>query len=117
MDIKSIICNAKNRGIRNYLGIKTTGVIILVYFVAISAYIFGKEKITFAQWSQLFDNLLVQLATLVTLISIMIHGFIGIWQITTDYIKCSAVRMTAQTAISILLISYIVLGIKILLRL
>lgn len=48
--------------------------------------------------------------TLLTLFSILVHTWIGMWQVLTDYIKPLALRLLLQLAIVIVLMVYLLYG-------
>jgi len=48
--------------------------------------------------------------TLLTLFSILVHGWIGMWQVLTDYVKALAPRLLLQLVIVVALLSYAVYG-------
>ncbi len=48
--------------------------------------------------------------TLLALLSILIHAWIGMWQVLTDYVKPVAVRLVLQLAIVVTLVVYLLYG-------
>ena len=50
------------------------------------------------------------LASLLALLSILIHAWIGMWQVLTDYVKPVAVRLVLQLAIVVTLVVYLLYG-------
>jgi len=48
--------------------------------------------------------------TLLALFSVLIHAWIGMWQVLTDYVKPLAVRMLLQLAIVVALLVYVIYG-------
>ncbi|STQ79392.1 Succinate dehydrogenase hydrophobic membrane anchor subunit [Hafnia alvei] len=48
--------------------------------------------------------------TVLTLVSILAHAWIGMWQVLTDYIKPLALRLILQLVIVVALVVYLVYG-------
>ena len=48
--------------------------------------------------------------TLLTLLSILVHARIGLWQVLTDYVKPLAVRPVLQLAVVVALLVYLLYG-------
>ncbi|MDU1679331.1 MAG: succinate dehydrogenase, hydrophobic membrane anchor protein [Klebsiella pneumoniae] len=48
--------------------------------------------------------------TLLALVSILIHAWIGMWQVLTDYVKPLALRLVLQLAIVVALVAYVLYG-------
>lgn len=48
--------------------------------------------------------------TLLTLLSILVHARIGLWQVLTDYVKPLAVRLVLQLAVVVALLVYLLYG-------
>jgi len=77
--------------------------------------------LTFEVWSTLFDQTWMQLATLVTLLATCAHAWIGMWTVGTDYLRSRTMgaggdrlRGLYQVVCGLLLVAYVLWGIKIL---
>ena len=66
--------------------------------------------ITYEVWRGFFSSSLTKVFTLLTLLSILIHAWIGMWQVLTDYIKPIALRLTLQLIIVVALLVYLIYG-------
>jgi len=69
--------------------------------------------LNFAQWHELFTNHLFQIATVIGLLALSLHAWVGIWTVTTDYIKCTAIRLSVQLVVVLLLLSQFIWGLMI----
>ncbi len=101
-------------GLRDWLGQRITAIILGLYVIFIFAFFLKNQPLYFAQWQALFQNSIMKIATLIVLISILWHAWIGLWVISTDYIKSITLRLFLQVAILILLLGYVAWGIEIL---
>ncbi|MFB9087345.1 succinate dehydrogenase, hydrophobic membrane anchor protein [Erwinia tracheiphila] len=57
-----------------------------------------------------FSSSFTKVFTLLTLFSILVHGWIGTWQVLTDYIKPLALRLLLQFALVVVLLVYAIYG-------
>jgi succinate dehydrogenase / fumarate reductase membrane anchor subunit len=57
-----------------------------------------------------FGSAFTKVFTLLALFSILIHAWIGMWQVLTDYVKPLAVRLPLQLAIVVALVAYVLYG-------
>lgn len=57
-----------------------------------------------------FASSFTKVFTLLTLFSILVHGWIGMWQVLTDYIKPLALRMMLQLVVVVALLVYAIYG-------
>lgn len=109
-----MVLKTSHSGLRDWLAQRFSALVIGAYFIFIAAYLIINQPLYFAQWHNLFSHLWVKIATLVTLIAIIWHAWIGLWTVMTDYIKMTGLRLVLQSLVIILLIGYVLLGIKIL---
>jgi len=64
-------------------------------------------ELTYEIWHGFFANSMTKVFALLTLLSILVHAWIGLYQILTDYVKLLAVRLVSQLAIVIVLLVYL----------
>lgn len=62
----------------------------------------------------LFSNTIVRIASLIALFALSLHAWIGIWTVTTDYMKCTALRLSVQMLVVLWLLSQFIWGLMIL---
>ena len=72
------------------------------------------DEITFVAWHGLFSGLVMKVFTMATLVSIMIHVRIGLWQVLTDYVKAASVRMVVQWVLNLIAFAYVLIGLFVL---
>lgn len=108
-------------GLSDWLVQRFSSVILAAYSIFIVAYMLFVPELTFSVWSQLFDQLWVRVFTLLALLSVAAHGWIGLWNVLTDYLTTRLVggsalslRMIVLTIYALVTISYLVWGFEIL---
>lgn len=65
-------------------------------------------------WQNLFSQALIKNATFFTLLALIIHAWLGIWTVTTDYLKTTSLRLFMQILVLLMLLFYLAWGAEIL---
>ncbi|MBK4764986.1 MAG: succinate dehydrogenase, hydrophobic membrane anchor protein [Pantoea sp. Brub] len=97
-------------GIQDWLLLRTSAVIIMLYIFYILGFIIMNTKLNYEIWYNFFNLNFTKVFTILTLFSILIHGWIGIWQVLTDYVKLISIRYIIQIIAIIVLLSYVIFG-------
>lgn len=88
-----------------------------VYFAAYCIFVFGffllHPNLTYTQWHDLLANPIVGVATVLSLFALSLHAWIGIWTVTTDYIKCTVLRIAVQMVVVLWLFAQLAWGLMI----
>jgi len=111
--VKSVLAFGQN-GVSDWLWQRVSAVILALYTVFLAGYILFHPGLDFAAWQTLFACNAMRVFTLLALLSLLIHSWIGIWTILTDYIKFFTLRLLLQIALVLALGLYLVWGIQIL---
>ena len=108
-------------GLKDWLLQRVTSLILAAYVIWMTTYLIYYGPVHYEQWKALFSLFSVKLFTLLTIISIVFHGWIGIWTISTDYFtpqfqgkKALYLRLCFQCFFGVLLMGSLVFGIQIL---
>ena len=97
-------------GTHDYILLRASAIIMALYSIFLVSFMVTAEPLSYAAWTQLFAHLGMKVFTMLALTSILIHGWIGIWQVLTDYVKNSGVRAFIQFVVSVALIVYWLVG-------
>lgn len=108
-------------GLYDWVVQRITAVILGVYFVALFTYLILNPDLNYQQWQALFSTTWVRIASLMALLSLCAHAWVGLWTISTDYLttyligpKATALRLLWQLGSIVLMFIYLVWGIQIL---
>lgn len=101
-------------GLRDWLIQRITAVILGAYTLFILGFLIAHPDLQFTKWHELFGCQWVRIFTLLALLSLVWHGWIGVWTIFTDYVKLVWLRLILNTLMILFLIVYLVWGIAIL---
>lgn len=100
-------------GLRDWLIQRVSAVVMAVYILLMLGFMLTHSPMDYATWSQLFKCSVVRVSSVLFLLSLMLHAWIGVWTVTTDYLSCVCLRLTVQLSFACLLISAFVWGIYI----
>ncbi|XOD69897.1 MAG: succinate dehydrogenase membrane anchor subunit [Sodalis sp. (in: enterobacteria)] len=98
-------------GVHDWLLIRASAIVIFFYIIYELSFILFTDTLTYDVWLGFFSTPITKVFTLLALFSILVHTWIGMWQILTDYIKPLAVRLLLELAIVIVLMIYLFYGI------
>lgn len=102
------------RGLHDWIAQRVTALIVLVYALVLMAYLFFCPALNYDAVTKIFNHLVMKMATVVALLSILWHAWIGLWTVLTDYVKPKCIRLALEVAIILLLLVYIVWLVEIL---
>ncbi|MCA1772998.1 MAG: succinate dehydrogenase, hydrophobic membrane anchor protein [Halomonas sp.] len=101
-------------GLSDWLMQRFSAVVLALYTVFIVAYLLFNPNLDYYAWTALFDQTWMRIFSLLAFISVAAHAWIGLWTVTTDYLKSTFVRVGAQSLIILAIFVYLVWGIQIL---
>ncbi|MCG3721529.1 succinate dehydrogenase, hydrophobic membrane anchor protein [Vibrio cincinnatiensis] len=100
-------------GVHDFLLLRATAIILTLYTIYMVSFVMFTD-ITYLSWTQFFGSTSTKVFTMLALVCILIHGWIGLWQVLTDYVKCSKLRGTLQLIVITALFGYFFSGLFVL---
>jgi succinate dehydrogenase / fumarate reductase membrane anchor subunit len=97
-----------HHGLGDWLLQRLTAVVMALYTIAMFACILGEAPHTHDQWKALFSGGFTRLATMLFVVALLYHAWVGMRDILMDYLKPMGVRLTAQAAVGVVLVFYLV---------
>ena len=101
-------------GLRDWLVQRITAVVMVVYLVALTAYLLMQPSLNYDVWTALFSSQVVRTFSLLFLLSLFYHAWIGIRDIVMDYVKPTAVRLVIHVLVILALVVYTIWSVQIL---
>lgn len=98
------------QGLRDWLAQRVSALILAAYFIYLLCFFFNHQPLTYAAWTALFHPLPFKVFTILALLSLFVHAWIGIWTVLTDYVKITALRLICQVVVIVLLTFYLIWG-------
>ena len=112
--VKSVTSLGRS-GLSDWLLQRVSALIMSAYLVFMVGFFILNPSPSYEQWSGLHSSLAMRIFSLLTILSIAAHAWIGIWCVLTDYItvrligpKATPVRMFLQLAMIAVILFYVV---------
>lgn len=87
-----MVANINNKGYRDYLWQRITAIYMSLYLAAIVVWYVVYNPINYELVTALSTVLWFKLSSLLFIIAMLLHAWIGMWTVVTDYIKCPWLR-------------------------
>jgi succinate dehydrogenase / fumarate reductase, membrane anchor subunit len=100
-------------GVHDYILLRASAVILACFSIFLVGFVALSSPLTYDVWHSLFGTLSMKVFTLLALIALLIHAWIGVWQVLTDYVKCTSLRGVLQFIFVVVAFSYLAAGIVI----
>jgi len=108
-------------GLYDWLLQRFTAVVLVSYFLCVGSFLLLHPQLDHAAWSGYMGGPAMKVFSLMALASIIVHAWIGLWAVSTDYLtvrmlgaKATGMRIVFQGACGIVAFAYFVWGIRIL---
>ena len=105
MTTRRIVVGA-HYGLRDWLAQRVSAVVLLLYtLVLLGAVIFGPQ-LSYGTWATLFSSAWMKVFSLLAVIALIWHAWVGVRDIYMDYIKPTGIRLFLQVATVLALVGY-----------
>lgn len=111
--VKSVL-GVNHQGLRDWVIQRISAIVIGLYSLGILFYLGFHPDITYNDWHFLFTHLWVKVMTILFLVALMFHAWVGMWTVFTDYVKSSALRFWINTLVFLALSAFLIEGLTIL---
>jgi len=113
MTTKRLIVGA-HYGLRDWLAQRITAVILVLYTLVLLGWLFALPELTYGSWAGMFASTWMKVLTLLALVSLVWHAWVGVRDIFMDYIKPTGLRLFLLIATIVALVGYAIWAIMIL---
>lgn len=101
---------ASGTGLQDWKWQRLTAIILGLYVIYLGVSYLYYAPLTYETWYGLFSHPLLRLWTFLALLSLIIHAWIGLWTVLTDYVKPLWIRYSLQILILAVLVGYFMWG-------
>ena len=115
------VTNLGRSGLSDWLFQRISALFMTAYLIFLVAYFYANPDLNYQQWLSLHSSLPMRIFSLLTILSIAGHAWIGMWCVLTDYVtvrligpKATAIRMVLQLIMIAITLLYVVWAIDIL---
>lgn len=101
-------------GLRDWLIQRITAVLMAVYSVALAGWLMWLPQVDYDVWTGLFSGQWMRICTLLFLLSLFLHAWIGVRDVVMDYVKPAGVRLAIHVLVILALAFYSIWSVQIL---
>lgn len=101
-------------GLKEWLVQRITAVVMAVYSLVIGVVVLARLPMDHERWKALFALQWFRVLTLLFLLCLFWHAWIGVRDILMDYLQSLAVRLTVQVLVLLALVAYALWSVTIL---
>ncbi len=103
-----------NYGLRDWLIQRITAALMAVCSVTLAVYLLLQPRLNYDVWTGLFSSQPVRTFTLLFLLSLFYHAWIGIRDIVMDYVQTTGVRLIIHILVILTSLLYAIWAVQIL---
>lgn len=107
------VTSLTGNGLKDWLIQRVTAIYLAVYFVFLATFLARHPGMNYETWLTLFSSVWVQIGTVLAVLVMSLHAWIGIWTVSTDYIKCTMIRLSVQMLVALWLAGQFIWGLMI----
>lgn len=107
------VTSLTGNGLKDWLIQRVTAVYFAAYAIFLCVFFLRHPNLNYPDWQYLFSCHMFQGASIIALIALSLHSWIGIWTVTTDYMKCTVIRLSVQMLVALWLTSQFIWGLMI----
>lgn len=107
------VTSLTGNGLKDWLVQRATAVYFGVYALYLLAFVLTQPHLTYADWQLLFHCKWFQVGSVIALVAFLLHAWVGIWTVTTDYLKGKALRLFLQLLVVLCLLGQFLWGLMI----
>lgn len=102
--VKSVL-GVNHQGLRDWMLQRLSAIWMVVYSVVIAYFFFSHAPLTYADWHALFAAFWMKVMTIMLLLFLLLHAWVGLWTVFTDYVKSNRLRVVLHTIVLLALIA------------
>jgi len=111
--VKSVTSLGRS-GLHDWMIQRVSAVILAAYVIYLSVFLFSTPNLQFNVWQALFSQTSFKIFSFLAIASLCFHAWIGLWIISTDYLKPLAIRMVFQVLVIVSCFAFLLWGAQIL---
>ena len=115
------VTNFSRSGLYDWMAQRVSAVVLAAYFLFLIGYLVAHPGLGYAEWHALLSHTAMRIFSLLALVALIVHAWVGMWTITTDYLTpmaigrwATGVRFLVQAVCGVLQFVVFVWGVQIL---
>jgi len=108
------IVTGAHYGLRDWLIQRVTAVLMVLYTLILVGYWLMQPVLDYNSWTLFLSNDVVRTFSLLFLLSLFYHAWIGVRDIVMDYVKPAFIRLLIHVLVILALLLYVIWSVQIL---
>lgn len=108
------IVTGAHYGLRDWLAQRVTAVVMALFTLFVTGYLLMQPSLGYDTWVELFSGNAMRSFSLLFLLSLFYHAWVGVRDILMDYVKPQGVRLTLHVLVILVLVLYAIWSVQIL---
>ena len=108
------IVTGAHYGLRDWMVQRITAVVMAIYAVIIVVYLLMQSSFGYDTWAELFSGNVMRTFSMLFLLSLFYHAWIGVRDIVMDYVKPASIRLLIHVLVILALVLYTIWSVQIL---
>jgi succinate dehydrogenase / fumarate reductase membrane anchor subunit len=108
------IVTGAHYGLRDWLVQRISAVVMALYALFITGYALAQPHLDYDSWTRMFSSNILRSFTLLAMLALYYHAWIGVRDIVMDYVKPAGVRLVIHVLVILALILYFFWSVQIL---
>ncbi len=108
------IVTGAHYGLSDWLAQRITAVLMVIYTLFMAGYVALHPDLGYDRWIGLFSNQVMRAFSLLFLLAVYYHAWIGVRDVVMDYVKAAGVRLVIYVLVIVALLLYTIWSVQIL---
>jgi len=121
MGMVTSVTSLGKSGLYDWVIQRASAVVLGVYFLCLMGFLISTPDLTYTQWHAFMSSTYMRVFSLLALLSMAAHAWVGLWTVSTDYITtrqlgaiATPLRIAVQAGFVLVTIVYVIWGAQIL---
>ncbi len=101
--VKSVL-GVNHQGLRDWVIQRVSAIMIALTVLGLGYFFLTHPAVSFLEWRMLFAPIGVKVLTLVVVLALAFHAWVGIWIVVTDYVKPALLRFLVEVLVFLTLL-------------
>lgn len=107
------VTSLSRSGLSDWVIQRVTAIVLGLYIIFLFGYFVMHPQLDFTTWKALFSCNVFRIISFLAFFSLVLHTWVGIWTVLTDYIHGAYVRLFLQVLVILSLVGFLVWAINI----
>ena len=108
------IVTGAHYGLRDWLAQRISAALMVVYTLFMAGYLLQHPHLGYDGWTALFSYQIVRSFSLLFLLAVYFHAWIGVRDVVMDYVKSAGFRLAIYVLVILALLLYVIWSVQIL---